>query len=88
MSSQERVQQCMQRCMKPVAETEQLVTQELEHFQVHSHNRYAKLVIHVAGIPIKCLLFYCNKRQHVFINWITSGHKVTNYIAHSDITII
>lgn len=31
----------MQRCGKPVAETEQLVTQELEHFQVHCHSTQA-----------------------------------------------
>ena len=33
-SSHEKVTQCMQRCMKPVQETEQLVSSELEHFQV------------------------------------------------------
>ena len=33
-SSHEKVTHCMQRCMKPVQETEQLVSSELEHFQV------------------------------------------------------
>ncbi|XP_065882985.1 protein FAM136A-like [Dysidea avara] len=32
-SSHEKVTHCMQRCMKPVQETEQLVSSELEHFQ-------------------------------------------------------
>ena len=45
----------MERCKKPVAETGQLVTQEMEHFQVHSHSRQAK---HYARgrISMKCFV--------------------------------
>ena len=34
VSPQERVQQCIQHCMKPLADTEQFVSQEMEKFQV------------------------------------------------------